>query len=550
VQRPDPLSCLAACLVASLSLAGPVRAEGGKPALPLPSIEELEAAGARIGTIRVDPRNIFDLDDPKESKSFFALANRLHITTRPAVIERSLLFKPGDRISRQVIEETERLLRSERAVYDVQIRPVAWRDGVVDLEVVTRDTWTLDLSGRYSRSGGKNTAGIGIVEYNFLGTGLQLGVSQTSDPDRDGKQFLLHYGHAFDHWTALHYEEGRYSDGGRRTASVTRPFYALDTRWAAGASWDDWDRTDSIYNSGDEVAQYRHRSEAGEVFGGWSTGLVSGWTQRVSAGVTMQDDTYEREPDTVAPVPLPVGHAVRGPFLRYEAIEDRFVKLKNRDLIAKPEFFDMGLNATVQVTRALEGWGASRSAWLYSATAVRGFNLPWKHDLLATVKAQRQLASTGSPLSQAGFSLRYYAPQSARAAFFAGLSGDRLGDGAQAPDQLLLGGDNGLRGYPLRYQSGDRRALFTVEQRYYTDWYIFRLARVGGAAFFDVGRAWGGVNQNAENGGWLSDAGVGLRLAFDRAAFGNVLHLDVAFPLNRTGDIEAVQFIVKTKTTF
>ena len=540
---------MAACLLASLALAGAVRAQEA-PSPAIASFDELEAQGARIGTIRVDPRNIFDLSDPEESNSFFALANRLHVTTRPGVIERALLFKSGDRLSRQVIEESERVLRANRSVYDVVIRPVAYRDGVVDLEVITRDTWTLDVTARYSRSGGKNTAGIGLVEYNLAGTGVQVGLSRTSEVDRDGTEFLLHYGQAFDGWTALRYQEGRYSDGGRRAASVTRPFYALDTRWAAGANWDDWDQVDSIYNAGNEVAQFRHRGEAAEVFGGWSPGLVSGWTQRFAAGVTMKDDEYEEEPGEVAPGSLPVDHAVRGPFLRYEVIEDRFVKVKNRDLIARPEFFDKGLSASLQVTRALESWGSSRSAWLYSASATRGFTLPWQHDLFATVKAQRQVASTGSPLTQAGFALRYYGPQSARASFFVGLSGDRLGEGGGAPDQLLLGGDNGLRGYPLRYQSGERRALLTFEQRYYTDWYIFRLARVGGAAFYDVGRAWGGTNQNAENGGWLSDVGVGLRLSFDRAAFGNVLHLDIAVPLDRAGDIEAVQFLVKTKATF
>lgn len=541
---------MAGCLLGLACLCGHAGAQPVASPPPIPSIDELEALGARIGTIRVEPQNIFDLGDPKESNTFFALANRLHVTTRPAVIERSLLFRPGDRVSRRVIEETERLLRANRSVYDVQIRPVGWHDGVVDLEVVTRDTWTLDLSGRYSRSGGKNTAGIGIVEYNFLGTGVQVGVSQTSDPDRDGRQFLLHYGQAFDGWTALHYEEGDYSDGGRRTASVTRPFYALDTRWAAGASWDDWDRTDSVYNAGDEVAQFRHRSEAAEVFGGVSSGLVSGWTHRLVAGAKLQDDSYGEEPGTVAPVPLPSDHAVRGPFLRYEVIEDRYVKLRNRDQIARPEFFEKGFNATLEVTRAAESWGSSRSAWLYTASAARGFTLPWQHDLFATVRAQRQVASTGHALARAGFSLRYYAPQGPRASFFAGLSGDRQGDGAQAPDQLLLGGDNGLRGYPLRYQGGNRRALLTLEQRYYSDWYLFRLARVGAAAFYDVGRAWGGPNRNVANGGWLSDVGVGLRLSFDRASFGNVLHLDVAVPLDRAGDIEAVQFLVKTRATF
>jgi hypothetical protein len=49
----------------------------------------------------------------------------------------------------------------------------------------------------------------------------------------------------------------------------------------------------------------------------------------------------------------------------------------------------------------------------------------------------------------------------------------------------------GLRGYPLRYESGTSRGLLTVEQRFYTDWYPFRLVRFGAAIFGDVGRTWG-----------------------------------------------------------
>jgi outer membrane translocation and assembly module TamA len=86
-----------------------------------------------------------------------------------------------------------------------------------------------------------------------------------------------------------------------------------------------------------------------------------------------------------------------------------------------------------------------------------------------------------------------------------------------------------------------------LEARYYTDWYPFRLFRVGGAVFYDVGRAWGGENTNMDNPGWLSDVGIGLRFLNARTAFGSVLHADIAFPLNREGDIKSVQFVVRTK---
>jgi outer membrane protein assembly factor BamA len=114
----------------------------------------------------------------------------------------------------------------------------------------------------------------------------------------------------------------------------------------------------------------------------------------------------------------------------------------------------------------------------------------------------------------------------------------------------MLGGDNGLRGYPLRYQAGTARALLTLEQRFYTDWYPFRLFHVGAAAFFDMGRTWGTDVTGAGSLGLLKDVGVGLRLGSSRSSFGNVLHVDLAFPLDGTDDIDHVQLLVQTKRSF
>ena len=47
------------------------------------------------------------------------------------------------------------------------------------------------------------------------------------------------------------------------------------------------------------------------------------------------------------------------------------------------------------------------------------------------------------------------------------------------------------------------RDLMNLEERAYTDWYPFRLIRVGGAVFYDGGRAWGGSNPNTANSGLL-----------------------------------------------
>ena len=515
---------------------------------PLPSFEELEAKGARIGEIRIDARNIFDLEDPREDNTFYRFVNFLHVTTRPAVIGRQLLFKSGDPVSARLIYESERILRGDKYIYDVDIRPGASRDGVVDIEVTTRDTWTLDVVVTFSHSGGANSSRFGLTEYNLLGTAATLGVFQTSTPDRHGTQFEFSYPQAFDHWTQVSLLDGHFNDGSLLTAAINRPFYALDTRWAAGANVLKNERTDSIYNAGDVVSQFHHHVESAQASGGWSPGLIGGWAQRFSGGLTLQDDRYAMEPGTVAPAPFPVDHRVRGPFLLYELVQDNFGRMRNHDQIGRTEIVQLGTDFTAQVTQSSKAWGGTSDAALYALNWSDAFTLPWEHDLFTTAVAERTLASTGEPLAHQGFSVRYYWPQGVHTALFAALSADRL-SAAAAPDQLQLGGDTGLRGYPLRYQEGEKRALITLEERYYTDWYPFRLFRVGAAAFYDRGRAWGGVNQNAVNGGWLSDIGVGARFSLDRT-FARVLHVDLAMPLNRVEGIKRVQYIVRTEIAF
>ena len=48
----------------------------------------------------------------------------------------------------------------------------------------------------------------------------------------------------------------------------------------------------------------------------------------------------------------------------------------------------------------------------------------------------------------------------------------------------------------------------------------------------------------------LKDIGVGLRIASSRSSRGAVLHLDIAFSLDRNNSIQSVQWLVSTGDTF
>jgi outer membrane protein assembly factor BamA len=502
-----------------------------------------------IGKVQVVTRNIFDPKDEHENNAAYRAANALHIQTRPWVIERKLLFKTGDRVSVHAIDETERLLRSYRFLYDVSIVPVAYQDGIVDVEVRTRDTWSFQPGISASRSGGSNRTNIGFTETNAFGTGIQLGVSRFSVPERSGTLFQVADPNAFDGWTTVSYSLSQNSDGESRTAAISRPFYALDTRWAGAIKASNFDQITSLFQNGSTSGQFRQRQETADAFGGWSRGLVDKWVQRYSIGVNYQKNAYNTEANLQAPDELPPDSTLVTPYLRYEVVQDSYEKYKNLDLIERPEYLVVGFQSSVQVGRSLTALGSTQQLWLYSASASQGYRAPAGGLLLGSASSSGQTGYGPLDNQASSAALKYYSHPDSRTLLYLSLAGDIVRD-ATGATQLLLGGDTGLRGYPRNYQSGDQRVVFNVEDRVYTDWYPLRLFRVGGAVFYDLGRAWGGPGANTEHTGWISDVGFGLRILNARTAFGNVLHIDLAFPLTYDPSIRKVQFLVQSQATF
>jgi hemolysin activation/secretion protein len=186
---------------------------------------------------------------------------------------------------------------------------------------------------------------------------------------------------------------------------------------------------------------------------------------------------------------------------------------------------------------------------MLAANVLRGFDLPYEQQLFLNGIFSSRVEDGRARNLIADCSAKYYWRWHTDWLLYAALSGT-VTDSLDPDKQLLLGGDNGMRGYPLRYESGTSRGILTVEQRVFTDWYPFRLVRVGAAAFVDVGRTWGsGVVGNSDPG-LLRDVGFGLRLGNTRTGLGNVVHVDLAFPLGNTVGIQKFQFLVQTFQSF
>jgi hypothetical protein len=536
-------------LAAKLTDTEHTRIEEPRPA-DLPSDAELEAAGAVIGKVDIDARNIFDESDARERNGLFKLANHLHIRTKLATIRAQLLFASGDRYTARKLAETERALRLLNYIYDARVVPVRYADGKVDVKVITKDVWTLSPGLSFGRAGGSNSTNFNLQDTNFLGWGKSLQVSHGATVDRTSNTAAWSDPNVFgSKWTTAAAYVGS-SDGTERVIQIAHPFYSLDTPWSTKITAVKFDRTISRYNLGDIVDQFNDNESAFELSGGVSSGLIDGWTKRLTFGMRYDRNLFLPTPGTGTPAQqLPANRTLAYPFVGFDILQDKFEKIGDENQIGRTEDLYFGTEISGEAGLVNSAFGADRNALLLVAHLLRGFKLTELQQIFVTSNFTSRIEDGRARNLIADAGAKYYWRWRTDWLLYAELSGT-VTDSLDPELQVLLGGDNGLRGYPLRYESGTSRALFTIEQRVYTDWFPFRLVRVGGAIFADVGRTWGsGVIGNSDPG-LLKDVGFGLRIGNTRSGLGNVLHIDFAFPLNNIAGINKVQFLVQTMQSF
>src|ERR1700732_3038328 len=287
-------------LAAKLTDKEHTRIEEPRPA-DVPNDSELEAAGAVVGNIDLDVRNIFDESDAREKNALFRLANHLHIRTKQATIRAQLLFASGDKYLARKLAETERALRLLPYVYDARIVPTHYADGKVDVKVITKDVWTLSPGISFGRSGGTNDTKFNLQDTNFLGWGKTLQVSRGSTVDRTSNTVAWTDPNVLgSRWTSALTYSGS-SDGSQRSVVVAQPFYSLDAPWSTKISANSFDRTISRYNLGDIVDQFSDKENSYELSGGISSGLADGWTKRWTFGMRYDRSLFLPAPTTSVP---------------------------------------------------------------------------------------------------------------------------------------------------------------------------------------------------------------------------------------------------------
>jgi hypothetical protein len=183
-------------------------------------------------------------DEPE--KGFEKFGNRLHLKTKNWTIRNLLLFKKNHPLDSLAVKESERLIRRQRYVRRVIIKPIDIPDSdSVDVSVRVLDSWSLIPTGAVSGSKGR----FDLTERNFFGLGHEI-ENDFSRRFEDGKKAytgtytINNIRDTYIKATFMY--ENDLNDNIRRSARVERQFFSPLTRLAYGAYFENRFYVDSL----------------------------------------------------------------------------------------------------------------------------------------------------------------------------------------------------------------------------------------------------------------------------------------------------------------
>jgi hypothetical protein len=163
------------------------------------------------------------------------------------------------------------------------------------------------------------------------------------------------------------------SDGYQHDLFVDRPFFALDSRWAGGADTTDDLRVDPLYDRGNIIDEFQEHDELARIYGGFSHGLDNGWVTRWTFGFTSDDRQFERAPLWGGVDLVPADRKLVFPWVRYELVQDDYLKYHNYNEIDRTEDFYLGTHLLAQLGWSDPVFGANIAGLMFSANGGIGW---------------------------------------------------------------------------------------------------------------------------------------------------------------------------------
>jgi hypothetical protein len=472
-----------------------------------------------IRGVEVERQGIFD---PDEDQGWFArVGTALHTTTQRRVVEREILFRPGEPLDSARIAETARNLRALGVFRRVLIDSVRTDSGLV-LRVVTKDGWSIHPKFDFSSAGGQTAYSVGIEEVNLLGNAAYGALSFADNPDRSAVTAIFRQPRIFASRVYLQAGAQIRSDGRSLSFGMGQPFLNYSARSGVSVSAFDFDGDVLRFFGGSPTASdvLRRRYTLLRVDAARARAASPGGFVRLGLLAQLRrDDFVPRAALGNVPFARTVTAAV-GAYLWLNRAD--FLVVHNYRSFLREEDVDLSPALVLGAYASPKAFGYDENGVGLSGGTQAGLRLPGG---FAAFRATATARYTAAGLDSGSVRLTgLWMAQPARRHTLA-LQG-QLGwlKNPVPGEEFDLGLNRGPRAFYSHAFTGDRLLNLTAEYRWTAAEDLWSSLGVGLALFVDHGGAW--YAGSARRTG--TDAGAGLRLGPSRTTGGEVLRFDLA----------------------
>ncbi len=447
--------------------------------------------------------------------------NSLHVTTRPRVVQRELLFKVGEPFDSARVAETARNLRGLGIFRRVLVDSVRTDSGLV-LQVTTMDGWSTRPQVEFSSTGGQTAFSLGLAELNLLGTAAYGAIGYSNNPDRSAVTALFAEPRLFA--SRIYFQAGvqARSDGRSITLGMGQRFLSLSAPSAVQIGAIDFRGDVLRFVGGDAVAASVLRRRYALFRADLARAVTASSNGFVRVGLFAQlrrDDFIPKTSASAEPFPRTVTAAI-GPYVWINRAH--FLVVHNFRSFFREEDVDLSPGLLIGTYAAPSAFGYERNGIGLQGTAQAGARTPGG---FVTLRAAATGLYSSAGLDSGTVQLTgTWVTQPARLHTISLQMQAGWQDNPVPGDEFDLGLNRGPRAFYAHAFTGDRFVNFVGEYRWTAIEDLGESLGLGLTGFFDYGGAWyGGMPHRTGK-----DAGIGLRLGPSRTTDGAAIRIDLA----------------------
>jgi hypothetical protein len=504
----------------------------------------------------------------------FDMGNKLHIESRLGTIRRRLLFREGDTLTKGLLLETEKILRQEEFLADAIIEVRKWEDGTVHVKVTTYDQWTTVPGFSIQRLGGEWIYTVGPVESNLLGTGQRLGFFIGHDQFRD-TQWLDYANKAlFPQRLHLAAHAANLSDGYSTVVSVSKPLESRTSRYSFSASVSAEEFSEYVYfdaNKLDQLTDSLANVKAGEarvleIFRRVSTHDLDlsvtrsyGYRTKFNVSPTFnRRDRYNHgsidSSNASIHRQLPLDPSAKYPDERRDNLvgvslsvyQYTYKTVQNFNNLKWSETLETGWRLTTKMAQNQE-WMGARNDDLFLSHSLVYNNAWWDAVFFNSNASMRYFVDPDGGFddgSTSAFGEVQWKPIWLTSTYLSASWANLFA--SEQSQQLLLGEDNGLNGYPNFYYAGQARLLVEAEQRLFPRFEVGTVVPAL-AVFANAGNTFDSYSR-FEPTDLHYALGFGLRLGASKSTQKVITHANLSWPIGEK-HISGPAFSIRAKTS-